>query len=105
MIDVVLPLPQISNVYALDVDRHTGDIYWADNVQDTIIRSSSNGKNIAEILGESMDSVDGLVICSVTLKVRFMGSLHHESYRNIQGDSKDFEKLRNFKKLQKHLKS
>lgn len=71
MIDVVLPLPQISNVYALDVDRHTGDIYWADNLEDTIMRSSSDGRNVVQILGESMDSVDGLVICSVTLKVKF----------------------------------
>jgi low-density lipoprotein receptor-related protein 4 len=70
MIDVVLPLPQISNVYALDVDLHTGDIYWADNIEDTIMRSSSDGRNVVQILSESMDSVDGLVVCSVTRKVR-----------------------------------
>lgn len=69
MIDVVLPLPQISNVYALDVDRHTGDIYWADNIEDVIMRSASDGRNAVHILSESMDSVDGLVVCSVTRKV------------------------------------
>lgn len=72
MIDVVLPLPQISNVYALDVDLHTGDIYWADNLEDTIMRSSSDGRNVVQILSESMDSVDGLVICSVTRKVEIL---------------------------------
>lgn len=70
MIDVVLPLPQISNVYALDVDLHTSDIYWADNIEDTIMRSSSDGQNVVQILSESMDSVDGLVVCSVTRKVK-----------------------------------
>lgn len=71
MIDVVLPLPQISNVYALDVDLHTGDIYWADNLEDLIMRSSSDGQNVVQILSESMDSVDGLVVCSVSRKVIF----------------------------------
>lgn len=74
MIDVVLPLPQISNVYALDVDLHTGDIYWADNLEDLIMRSSSDGRNVVQILSESMDSVDGLVVCSVSRKVKIISA-------------------------------
>lgn len=71
MIDVVLPLQQISNVYAVDVDIVTGDIYWADNIEDLIMRSSSDGQNVQQVLSESMDSVDGMVICSVSRKIYF----------------------------------
>ncbi|EDS40963.1 low-density lipoprotein receptor [Culex quinquefasciatus] len=39
-IDVVLPLPPISNAVALDVDARTGDVYWADTIEDVIMRSS-----------------------------------------------------------------
>lgn len=82
MIDVVLPLPQISNVYSLDVDRHTGDIYWADNLEDVIMRSSSDGKNVVQILSESMDSVDGLVVCSVSRKVRSKVLFKYKIHKN-----------------------
>lgn len=71
MIDVVLPLPQISNVYTIDVDLRTGDLYYADNIEDVIIKSSPDGQHVQHILSESMDSVDGIVICSVSQKIYF----------------------------------
>lgn len=72
MIDVVLPLPQISNVYTIDVDLATGDLYYADNIEDVIVRSSPDGQqNVQHVLSESMDSVDGIVVCSVSRKIYF----------------------------------
>jgi hypothetical protein len=68
-IDVVLPLPPISNVIALDVDLSNDQIYWADTVEDVIMRSSSDGTKTTQVIGESLDNVDGLVICSTSRKV------------------------------------
>ncbi|XP_049541327.1 low-density lipoprotein receptor-related protein 4 [Anopheles darlingi] len=68
-IDVVLPLPPISNVVALDVDRRTGEIYWADTIEDVIMRSTPDGMRIKQIYSESMTSVDGLVIDSIGRKL------------------------------------
>lgn len=94
MIDVVLPLPQISNVFALDVDLHTGDIYWADNLEDVIMRSSSDGRNVVQILSESMDSVDGLVVCSVTRKVSLRPPLRGKNLTSIEKLSDLFHRRR-----------
>ena len=70
MIDVVLPLQPLSSVNALDVDLKTGDIYWADNIEDVIMKTTSDGINVQQIISESMDNVDGLVIDSITRKVK-----------------------------------
>lgn len=71
LIDVVLPLPTISNVISLDVDRKTGDIYYADTIEDSIVKSSSDGLDSHQIITESMDNVDALVIDSIGRKVSF----------------------------------
>ncbi|XP_053699069.1 low-density lipoprotein receptor-related protein 4 [Sabethes cyaneus] len=68
-IDVVLPLPPISNAVALDVDTHTGDVYWADTIEDVIMRSSPDGMRVKQILSESMDSVDSMVVDSIGRKI------------------------------------
>lgn len=68
-IDVVLPIPPISNAVAVDVDRSTGDIFWSDTVEDVIMRSSVDGLESEQIISESLDSVDGLVIDSVGRKI------------------------------------
>lgn len=77
MIDVVLPLPPISNVIALDVDLVTGYIYWADTVEDVIMRASQDGERIEQIVGESIDNVDGLVIDSAGRKIYWTDSGRH----------------------------
>jgi low-density lipoprotein receptor-related protein 4 len=69
MIDVVLPLPQISNVVALDVDTQNGDIYWADTIEVAIMKSSADGLKVETIFSESVEIVDGLVVDSVGKKV------------------------------------
>lgn len=69
MVDVVLSLPVLVNVVSLDVDTLTGDLYYADTVEDVLMRSSMDGMNVKQIFSESMDSVDGLVIDSIGRKV------------------------------------
>lgn len=68
-IDVVLPIPPISNAVAVDVDKGTGDIFWSDSVEDVIMRSSVDGLDTEHIISESLDSVDGLVIDSIGRKI------------------------------------
>ncbi|XP_052860473.1 low-density lipoprotein receptor-related protein 4-like [Anopheles cruzii] len=68
-IDVVLPLPPISNAVTLDVDRATGEVYWADTIEDVIMRSTPDGMRIKQIYSESMTSVDGLVLDSIGRKL------------------------------------
>ncbi|XP_055910482.1 low-density lipoprotein receptor-related protein 4 [Eupeodes corollae] len=65
LIDVVLPLPPISNAVALDVDKQTGLIYWSDTVEKVIMCSSADGLHVNQIIGESLDNADGLIIDSV----------------------------------------
>lgn len=69
LIDVVLPLPPITNAVALDVDRKTGNIFWGDTEEDAIFSSSPDGRQIQQIHSESMSIVDGLVVDSVGRKL------------------------------------
>lgn len=74
LIDVVLPLPPITNAVALDIDTKTGDIYYSDTEEKVIMRSSGDGRQVREVASESMDTVDGLVIDSVGRKIYWADS-------------------------------
>lgn len=76
-IDVVLPLPPISNAVAVDVDKRTGDVFWSDSVEDVIMRSSANGLTTEHIITESLDSVDGLTIDSIGRKIYWSDAGRH----------------------------
>ncbi|XP_022224795.1 low-density lipoprotein receptor-related protein 4 isoform X1 [Drosophila obscura] len=65
LIDVVLPLPPISNAVALDVDRDTGNIFWSDTIENVIMCSSPDGLHVHKVVGDSLDNPDGLVVDSV----------------------------------------
>lgn len=65
LVDVVLPLPPISNAVALDVDRKTGIIYWSDTIEDVIMSSTPDGMEVNRVIYETIDNPDGLVIDSV----------------------------------------
>lgn len=77
LIDVVLPLPPLSNTLTLDVDTRTGDIYWADTEEDAITKSSLDGRQVRQVLSESMDTVDGLVVDSVGRKLYWTDKGRH----------------------------
>lgn len=51
------------------MDARTGYVYWADTIQDVIMRSSQNGMHTKQILSESMDTVDSLVIDTIGRKI------------------------------------
>ncbi|XP_063705428.1 low-density lipoprotein receptor-related protein 4 [Culicoides brevitarsis] len=74
LIDVVLPLPPITNVVALDIDTKNGDIYYSDTEEKVIMRSSGDGRQVRQVTSESMDTVDGLVIDSVGRKIYWADS-------------------------------
>ncbi|XP_037724672.1 low-density lipoprotein receptor-related protein 4 isoform X2 [Drosophila subpulchrella] len=65
LIDVVLPLPPISNAVALDVDRRTGNIFWSDTVENVIMSSSPDGLHVHKVVGDSLENPDGLVVDSI----------------------------------------
>lgn len=71
LIDVVLPLPPISNAIALDVDINTGNIYWSDTMEDIIMSSSADGLNTKRIIYDSLHNPDGLIIDSIGRMVGF----------------------------------
>lgn len=65
LIDVVLPLPPISNAVALDVDQKTGYIFWSDTIENVIMSSSADGLHVHKVIGESLENPDGLVVDSI----------------------------------------
>lgn len=77
LIDVVLPLPPMSNTIAVDVDPLTGDIYWSDTLEDVIMKSTSDGSYVHQVIAESIDSVDGMVIDSIGRKIYFSDGGRH----------------------------
>lgn len=90
LIDVVLPLPPITNAVALDVDRKTGDIYWADTEQDAIFRSSPDGQQIRQIHSESMSMVDGMMVDSFGRKLYWTDSGRHcIEVSELNGDNRN----------------
>lgn len=74
LVDVVLPLPPMTTTMSVDVDVITGDIYWSDTTEDTIMKSTSDGIYVNKIIGESVGSVDYIAIDSIGRKVYFTDS-------------------------------
>lgn len=90
LIDVVLPLPAMSNTIAVDVDPLTGDIYWSDTLDDVIMKSTSDGAYVNQVIAESIDSVDGMVIDSIGRKIYFTdGGRHTIEVCELNGHNRD----------------
>lgn len=90
LIDVVLPLPPMSNTHAVDVDPLTGDIYWSDTLDDVIMKSTSDGSYHQQVIAESIDSVDGLVIDSIGRKIYFTdGGRHTIEVCELNGSNRE----------------
>lgn len=77
LVDVVLPLPPMTNTMAVDVDPLTGDIYWSDTLEDVIMKSTADGASVQQIISESIDSVDGMAIDSIGRKIYFTDGGRH----------------------------
>lgn len=67
--DVVLPFPSLKLVTTVDVDRKTGEIYFADKAEDTIQKATSNGKILDVIIMHEIEEPDGIALDSSGRKV------------------------------------
>lgn len=68
MIDIVLPLPPMSNTMGVDIDTETGLIYWSDTYNHVIVRAMADGSNVQHVV-QSIEGADGLVIDSIGRKM------------------------------------
>lgn len=90
LIDVVLPLPPMSNTMAVDVDILTGDIFWSETLEDMIMKSTSDGTFVQPVISESIDSVDGLVVDSIGRKLYFTdGGRHTVEVCDLNGSNRE----------------
>ncbi|XP_074659834.1 low-density lipoprotein receptor-related protein 4-like [Tubulanus polymorphus] len=60
--DVVLPVGELRNAIALDIDPYEGKVYWADSVQDGIFRSNLDGSQVEVVIKDGLDTTDGIAI-------------------------------------------
>ncbi|CAH1786568.1 unnamed protein product [Owenia fusiformis] len=67
--DVVLPVGELRNAIAIDVDRKDRKIYWSDSVLDKIQRSNLDGSNVEDIIYDGLHTTDGLAIDSAGRKM------------------------------------
>nr|XP_006819580.1 PREDICTED: low-density lipoprotein receptor-related protein 4-like [Saccoglossus kowalevskii] len=67
--DVVLPLGEMQNAIAIDVDVVNQYVYWTDSVIDKIKRATMDGQNVEEIIGTGLETTDGLAIDNVGRKM------------------------------------
>ncbi|XP_064634178.1 low-density lipoprotein receptor-related protein 4-like isoform X2 [Lineus longissimus] len=67
--DVVLPVGDLRNAIALDVDHVAEKLYWADSVLDKIQRSSLDGSQVEDIIVNGLDTTDGIAVDPIRRKV------------------------------------
>ncbi|XP_022326935.2 low-density lipoprotein receptor-related protein 4-like isoform X2 [Crassostrea virginica] len=67
--DVVMPVRQLRNVIALDVDTVNRKVYWTDTVLDKIMRANLDGSQEEEVIRNGLDTPDGLAVDSVGQKI------------------------------------
>ncbi|XP_067144345.1 low-density lipoprotein receptor-related protein 4-like [Centruroides vittatus] len=75
--DVVLPIKNLDNVIALDVDSVEEKIYWSDNGLDKIQRSNLDGTHVEDIVIHGLDTVDGLAVDFHGRKIYWTDSGHN----------------------------
>lgn len=68
--DIVLDLPAMKNVVALDIDRATGALFWADTTLDKIFMGTDrDGAWHVEVVAYNLDTVEGLAVDEVNRKI------------------------------------
>ncbi|XP_078669811.1 low-density lipoprotein receptor-related protein 4-like isoform X3 [Branchiostoma floridae x Branchiostoma belcheri] len=60
--DVILPLPDIQNVIALDFDSYEGKLYYTDVQLDKIRRANLNGTGMEDIVYRDLVTADGIAV-------------------------------------------
>ncbi|XP_014280390.1 low-density lipoprotein receptor-related protein 4 isoform X1 [Halyomorpha halys] len=62
IVDVVLPIHNLSGAVAVDVDTMNGDIYWSDTSADVIRKADPVDFEVTNIVSDGLDMADGIVI-------------------------------------------
>ncbi|XP_055996988.1 low-density lipoprotein receptor-related protein 4-like isoform X3 [Ostrea edulis] len=84
--DVVMPVRQLRNVIALDVDIISRKVYWTDTVLDKIMRSDLDGSQEEEIIRNGLDTPDGLAVDAVGQKIYWTDTgLNRIEVANVDG--------------------
>ncbi|XP_072034176.1 low-density lipoprotein receptor-related protein 4-like [Amphiura filiformis] len=60
--DVVIPLGELQNAIAVDVDVIEGKVYWTDSLEKKIQRANLNGSNVEGVITTNVNVTDGLAI-------------------------------------------
>ncbi|XP_066145382.1 low-density lipoprotein receptor-related protein 4 isoform X1 [Euwallacea fornicatus] len=69
MADVVLPFKHLKMTTTVDVDRKTGEIYWADVSESSIQKSTPNGTHKEVIITREIETPDGIAVDSTGRKI------------------------------------
>ncbi|GFR81710.1 low-density lipoprotein receptor-related protein 4 [Elysia marginata] len=75
--DVVVPVGEVRNAIAIDVDVLEGKMYWTDTVLDQISRAGLDGSNVEIILEHGIHTADGLAVDSVGRKIYWTDDGHN----------------------------
>ncbi|OWF40727.1 low-density lipoprotein receptor-related protein 4-like isoform X2 [Mizuhopecten yessoensis] len=67
--DVVIPLGELRNAIAVDVDSVRGKLYWTDTVLDKVMRGNLDGSQVEEVIRNGLDTPDGLAVDEVGGKI------------------------------------
>ncbi|XP_059144487.1 low-density lipoprotein receptor-related protein 4-like [Physella acuta] len=76
-VDVVIPVGDLRNAIAIDVDVLEGKMYWTDTVLDKISRANLNGSNVERIIEHGIHTADGLAVDSVGRKIYWTDDGHN----------------------------
>ncbi|XP_055957563.1 low-density lipoprotein receptor-related protein 4 [Patella vulgata] len=74
--DVVIPVGELTNSIAIDVDKAEGKVYWTDTLSDTISRSNLDGSRREHVLKHGLQTADGLAVDSVGRKIYWTDAGH-----------------------------
>ncbi|XP_055899580.1 low-density lipoprotein receptor-related protein 4-like isoform X3 [Biomphalaria glabrata] len=84
--DVVIPVGDLKNAIAIDVDVVEGKMYWTDTWLDKISRANLNGSNVEKIIEHGIHTADGLAVDSVGRKLYWTDDGHNRiQVANLDG--------------------
>ncbi|KAG1656297.1 Low-density lipoprotein receptor-related protein 4 [Nymphon striatum] len=67
--DVILPIKELKDAIAVDVDRKTGRVYWSDSINQKIMSCDMTGSNIRSVLSIGIRSAYGIAVDSTGRKI------------------------------------
>ncbi|KAG1706633.1 Low-density lipoprotein receptor-related protein 4 [Nymphon striatum] len=67
--DVILPIKELKDAIAVDVDRKTGLVYWSDSINQKIMSCDMTGSNIRSVLSIGIRSAYGIAVDSTGRKI------------------------------------